>query len=166
MKTPNTDIIVPICNNLFEPRACLAAILAHSPDTRLIIVDNGSNRQTQLMLEEFSESLGDHGLFISSERNVGLVRAINMGLASSDSDFAVIVRPHVLVKPGWLGGLLEAAKGGIASPLFCGSGAPATLPLTRDCSLMETCSISFSVLALKGEMHALIGGFDEHLDGG
>src|SRR5450631_2568804 len=150
MKTPSADIIVPVWNNLFETRACLAAILAHSPEVRLIIVDNGSDRQTQLMLEEFSESLGDQGLFISSERNVGLVRAINMGLARSDSDFAVIVRPHVLVKPGWLEPLLEAAGDGMASPLFRGGGAPLLPPLPRDCSLMETRSISFSVLALKG----------------
>jgi glycosyltransferase involved in cell wall biosynthesis len=166
MKTPNADIIVPVWNNLFETRACLAAILAHSPNARLIIVDNGSDRQTQLMLEEFSESLGDNGLFISSERNVGLVRAINMGLARSDSDFAVIVRPHVLVSPGWLDGLLEAAREGMASPLFSGSGAPRLPQLVRHCTQMETCSISFSVLALKGEMHMLIGGFDEQLDGG
>jgi len=166
MKTPTVDIIVPVWNNLFETRACLAAILAHSPDTRLIIVDNGSDRQTQLMLEEFSESLGDNGLFISSERNVGLVRAINMGLARSDSDFAVIVRPHVLVNHGWLDGLLEAARNGIATPLFTGSGAPQVQAPARDCSQMETCAVSFSALALKGEMHMLIGGFDEHLDGG
>lgn len=166
MKTPSADIIVPVWNNLFETRACLAAILAHSPNARLIIVDNGSDRQTQLMLEEFSESLGDHGLFISSERNVGLVRAINMGLARSDSDFAVIVRPHVLVGPGWLDGLLEAARDGMASPLFSGSGAPRLPQLARHCSQMETRSISFSTLALKGEMHMLIGGFDEQLDGG
>lgn len=166
MKTPSTDIIVPVWNSLFETRACLAAILAHSPEARLIIVDNGSNRQTQLMLEEFSESLGDNGLFISSERNVGLVRAINMGLARSDSDFAVIVRPHVLVKAGWLEPLLQAAGEGMASPVLTGSGAPPLLPPARDCSQMETCSISFSVLALKGEMHMLIGGFDEELDGG
>jgi len=166
MKTPSVDIIVPVWNNLFETRACLAAILAHSPEARLIIVDNGSDRQTQLMLEEFSETLGDHGLFISSECNVGLVRAINMGLARSDSDFAVIVRPHVLVSPGWLKGLLEAAQDGLASPVFSGSGAPPLLLPPRDCSQLETCGVSFSVLALKGEMQMLIGGFDEQLDGG
>lgn len=166
MKTPTVDIIVPVWNNLFDTRACLASILAHSPAARLIIVDNGSDRQTQLMLEEFSESLGDSGLFISSECNVGLVRAINMGLARSDSDFAVIVRPHVLVNRGWLEGLLEAARNGMASPTFTGSGAPRLPAPARDCPQMETCSVSFSVLALKGEMQMLIGGFDEQLDGG
>ncbi len=87
MTSPTIDILVPVWNNPFETRACLAAILAHSPGARLIIVDNGSSRETELMLEEFSESLGDQGLFIKSERNIGLIAAINLGLARSDSDY-------------------------------------------------------------------------------
>ena len=98
MISPTIDILVPVWNNPFETRACLAAILAHSSGARLIIVDNGSSRETELMLEEFSEPLGDRGLFIKSERNIGLVAAINLGLARSDSDYTVIVRPHVSVQ--------------------------------------------------------------------
>ncbi len=92
---PTVDIIVPVWNNPFETRACLAAILEYSPEARLIIINNGSSRETELMLEEFSEPLGEHALFITCERNIGLVPAINRGLASSDADFAVIVRPQV-----------------------------------------------------------------------
>jgi glycosyltransferase involved in cell wall biosynthesis len=167
MLSPTVDIIVPVWNNHFEARTCLSAILTHSPGSRLIIVDNGSDRQTQLVLEEFSEPLGERCLLLSSDRNVGLVRAINMGLARSDSDFSVIVRPHVTVTNGWLdGGLLEAAASGIASPLFSGSGAPFPSPFARGCTRMETLAISFFTLALKSEVHMLIGGFDEQLDGG
>ena len=108
MPLPSVDIIVPVWNNPFETRACLVAILTHSPEARLIIVDSGSSRETELMLEEFSEPLGEHALFITSERNIGLVPAINMGLASSDRDFAVIVRPHVMVTSGWLTTLLSS----------------------------------------------------------
>jgi hypothetical protein len=166
MPSPTVDIIVPVWNNHFEARTCLSAILTHSSGSRLIIVDNGSDRQTQLVLEEFSEPLGERCLLLSSDRNVGLVRAINMGLARSDSDFAVIVRPHVIVTDGWLDGLFEAADSGIASPLFSGSGAPFPSPFARGCTRMETLTISFSTLALKSEVHMLIGGFDEQLDGG
>ena len=169
MNSPTVDIIVPVWNCPFETRACLAAIIEHSKDARLIIVDNGSNRDTELMLEEFSEPLGEQGLFIKSERNIGMVPAINMGLARSDSDFAVILRPHALVNSGWLNGLLEAAQSadaGIVSPLFNGKGAPRLTPITRGCSLMETFGISFTALALKGELHMLMGGFDERMDSG
>jgi len=166
MPHPSVDIIVPVWNNPVETRVCLAAVMKHSPEARLIIIDNGSNRQTQLMLEEFSEPLGDSALFISSERNLGLVAAVNMGLARSDSDYAVILRPHVVVTPGWLGGLLEAAQSGIASPCFSRNGAARKTMADRNGFILETCDLTFSALALSGEMRMLIGGFDEQMDGG
>ncbi len=168
MPSPSVDIIVPVWNNPFETRACLAAILEHSPEARLIVVDNGSNRETELMLEEFSEPLGERGLFMATARNVGLVPAINRGLASSDADIAVIVQPHVIVCGGWLKALLDAAgmpQVGIVSPLFCGSGAPAVSRPGPGCTLMETFSLSFATLLVRGEMRKQLGGFDEGLDG-
>ncbi len=165
MPSPTVDIIVPVWNSPEEARSCLSAILSHSPEARLIIIDNGSNRQTQLVLEEFIEPLGERCLFLSSDRNEGLVRAINRGLARSDNDFSVIVRPHVRVTEGWLPGLIEAAETGIASPLFTGA-PPFPVPLARGCSLAETFALSFSALAVRSEVHMLIGGFDEQLDGG
>jgi glycosyltransferase involved in cell wall biosynthesis len=168
MTTPSVDIIIPVWNNPFETRACLAAILEYSPEARLIIIDNGSSRETELMLEEFSESLGDKALFITTERNIGLIPAINRGLASSDADYAVIVRPQVMVGPCWLDALLETAgmpQVGIVSPVFLGSGAPVIPRPGSGCSLLETFSISFASLLIRGEMHRQLGGFDEGLDG-
>ena len=106
MNSPTIDILVPVWNNPFETRACLATILKHSTGIRLIIVDNGSSRETELMLEEFSESMGDQGLFIKSEKNVGLVAAINLGLARSDSDYTVIVRVELTFLQGRSSGRL------------------------------------------------------------
>lgn len=168
MTSPTIDILVPVWNNPFETRACLAAILAHSPEARLIIVDNGSSRETELMLEEFSETLGEHGLFIKSERNVGLVAAINLGLSRSDSDYTVIVRPHVTVHSGWLENLVSAAEStgaGIVSPLFYGTDAPDLPPLAPGCTIMETFVVSFASLLVRTEMRIVAGLFDEHLDG-
>lgn len=169
MDKPTVDVIVPVWNNPFETRACLAAILRHSPDARLIIVDNCSSRETEVMLEEFSEALGEEGLFIKTERNLGLVPAINMGLAHSDSDFAAIVRPHVMVNDGWLKALLDAAEttgAGMVSPTFKGAGAPLLEHLAPGCTIMESCTISFATLLIRREMRILTGAFDERLDGG
>jgi hypothetical protein len=169
MTTSSVDIIVPVWNNPFETRACLAAILTHSPEARLIIVDNGSSRETELMLEDFSESLGECALFMTAERNIGLVPAINRGLASSDADFAVIVRPHVMVGSGWLKALLDTSgmpQVGIVSPVFRGSGTPAVSRPIAGCTVMETFSLSFATLLLRGDLHRTLGGFDEDLDGG
>lgn len=168
MQTPTADIIVPVWNNPFETRACLAAILEHSPRARLIIVDYGSSRETELMLEEFSEPLGERGLFIFTDRNVGLVRAVNIGLARSDSAYAVIVRPNVIVCSGWLERLLKEAvpSVGIVSPLFSGMAVQGPPRLTEGCTSMETGDVSFNTLLVRGEAHMLLGGFDEQMDGG
>ena len=171
MTTPSIDIIVPVWNSPFETRACLSAILAHSPEARLIIVDNGSSRETELMLEEFSEPLGERGLFIKSERNIGLVPAINRGLTRSDGAFAVILRPHVLVTNGWLEALTDVAadsRVGIVSPVFRGSGASPLCAINnrRDCSSLDTFRVSFSSLLLKNEMRMQTGFFDEGMDNG
>jgi len=171
MTNPPIDIIVPVWNSPFETRACLAAILKHSPEARLIIVDNGSSRDTELMLEEFSEPLGENGLFIKSERNIGLVRAINRGLSRSDGALSVVVRPHVLVTHGWLEALKDVAldaQVGIVSPVFSGSGASPLLAINdrRDSSSIDTFTVSFSALLLKAEMRMQIGYFDEGLDSG
>ena len=168
MISPTIDILVPVWNNPFETRACLAAILAHSSGARLIVVDNGSSRETELMLEEFSDSLGDRGLFIKSERNVGLVAAINAGLARSDGDYTVIVRPHVTVQAGWLEALVSTAEttgAGIVSPLFRGAEAPNLPPLPPGCTVMESCVVSFATLLLRTEMRIAAGVFTEDLDG-
>lgn len=168
MISPTIDILVPVWNNPFETRACLAAILTHSSGARLIVVDNGSSRETELMLEEFSEELGDQGLFIKSERNVGLVAAINLGLVRSDSDFTVIIRPNVSVQAGWLDVLLKAAESsgaGIVSPLFSGTEAPCLPQLVPGYVIMESSTVAFETLLLRREMRNAAGVFDEHLDG-
>jgi len=166
MRTPTVDIIIPVWNNPFETRNCLAAIRNYSPDARLIVVDNASNRETELMLEEFSEPLDEAALFMKSERNVGLVKSINMGLALSDSDFAVIVRPHVLVTPNWLDELIDAAKFGMSCPIYIGNNSNGTPKPLKGISRMETSGISFSVLVISKNMRNKIGAFDEDMDGG
>jgi len=169
MINPSVDIIVPVWNNLFETRSCLAAILTHSPEARLIVVDNGSSRETELMLEEFSESLGDHGLFMTCERNIGLIPSINRALAQSEGEYVVIVRPQVTVSAGWLEQLLKTAdqpQTGIVTPVFRGNAAPAVTGPLAGYPQMETFSLSFAALLLKGNLYRAVGGFDEGMDGG
>jgi hypothetical protein len=73
-----------------------------------------------------------------------------------------------MVGRGWLKPLLDAAgmpQAGIVSPVFRGSGAPAIVRPASGCALMETFSLSFTVLLVRGELQKQLGGFDEGLDG-
>jgi hypothetical protein len=162
MPSPSVDIIVPVWNSPFETRQCLAAIISHSPEARLIVVDNGSSRETELMLEEFSEVLDEQALFIKSDKNVGLVKAVNIGLKQSSSDFAVIVRPQVIVTSGWLADLIDAAGHGLSVPSSTGSKLEGKF---TGVSRIETTGVSFSTLAIKKSVLETIGYFDEELDG-
>ena len=168
MHIPTVDILVPVWNNPFETRACLASILEHTPDARLVVVDYGSGRETQMMLEEFAESLEERGLFMTSDLNIGLIPAINRGLAASRADYTVIVRPNVTVAKGWLSPLLEAADTpgtGIVSPVFRGNSPPPVARPAKGCPLMETFSVSLTALLITAPVRQQLGGFDEGLDG-
>lgn len=168
MTTPTVDIIVPVWNQPFETRACLVSILNTTDSARLVIVNNGCDRDTELLLEEFCDPLGSRVLYLTMERNIGFVPALNRSLIRSDADWAILVRPNGTVTDGWFNSLLNVThceRAGIITPL-CSSeprlpkGASAAC-----CSRLETCQLSFAGLMLSRIMRDEIGIFDEDLDG-
>ena len=169
MTTSTLDIIVPVWNHPTEARACLVSILDCAETARLIIINNGCDRATELMLEEFSDHLGDRAIYMTMERNIGFVPAVNRALNRSDADWAVIVRPTGTLTAECYQQILEATtkeQAGIITP-HCPSEHPLPARLLKsDCSCLETCNISFALLALSRSMRSTIGLFDEELDGG
>lgn len=169
MTTPTLDIIVPVWNNPTAARACLVSILDCTSSARLIIINNGCDRATELMLEEFCDHLGERALYMTMERNIGFVPAINRALRRSDADWALLIRPTATLSPDCLEQILATTSQdgvGIITP-HCPVDAP--LPPKRlkiGCSTIETCDISFSALTLAKKMRDMIGLFDEELDGG
>ncbi len=167
--TPTLDIIIPVWNRPVETRACLVSILESTDTARLLIINNGCDRATELMLEEFSDHLGERAIYMTMERNIGFVPAVNRALARSDAEWALIVRPTGLLTADCLQQLLAAAAqphAGIVTP-----DCPAEYALPRHlvkyrCSSIETTELGFSVLGLAREMRERIGLFDEALDGG
>ncbi len=169
MTTPTLDIIVPVWNHPTEARACLVSILNCAETARLIIINNGCDRATELMLEEFSDHLGDRAIYMTMERNIGFVPAVNRALNRSDADWSVIVRPTGTLTAECYQQILEATtkeRAGIITP-HCPSEHPLSARLLKsDCSCLETCEISFALLALSHTMRTTIGFFDEAMDGG
>ena len=171
MSNPGIDIIVPIWNRPVETRECLVSLVEHTPDARLILLNNGSDRETEGLLEEFAESLDDRALLLSTIVNLGFVKAVNRGLARAEADFAAVVRSTSKVTEGWLDPLLElaAARGeaGILVPRLVEGPAKRGLHGTAcPATAYETSCGDFAAMVVRREVFEKIGAFDEEMDGG
>jgi GT2 family glycosyltransferase len=171
MGSPEVDIIVPVWNRPSETRNCLVSIIGDNPHARLILVDNGSDRETERLLQEFAEALDHRALLLRNEVNQGAVKAVNRGLSRAEADHVVIVRNTSLVTKGWLEPMVqlarENAEAGLIIPRLVSSpggkakGSPAG-PSARQ----EEDHGSLAAMLLKKRLYDDIGGFDEELDGG
>jgi glycosyltransferase involved in cell wall biosynthesis len=163
------DIIVPVWNRPVETRECLVSLMEHSPGARLIMVDSGSDRDTESLLEEFAEILGERALLLRTEVNEGFIRGVNRGLARVEAPWAVVVKSGAVVAPGWLDAILEAGNGDPAAGIV----VPRVLPMVERGRRLPTASRSreispatFDAVALRRDLLDRCGLFDEGLDGG
>ena len=115
------DIIIPVWNQLRLTRDCVEHIVknTHYP-YRLIIIDNGSEKQTEEYLEELSGDNNLHVTLIRNETNLGYVKAINQGLRASDADYVCVLNNDTTVDENWLEELIKVAQNdskiGIVNP--------------------------------------------------
>jgi len=170
MGKPAIDIIVPVWNRPFETRACLVNLVEHSPAARLILVNNGSDRETECLLEELAESLDERVLFINSQVNLGFVKAVNSGLSRVEAEFAAVVRQSSLVSEGWLEPLLMMARtrpeaGVIIPPLVRTHRERKSRGNQSPCSTSEISHGDFAAMMIRKDLYDRIGGFDEEMDG-
>lgn len=170
MTTPTLDIILPVWNNPTETRSCLVSLLpCIESGARLLLINNGCNRETELLLEEFSDPLGSQAVYMTMERNVGFVPAVNHGLRRSDAAWALVLRPSVVLHENcynWLAHGSAAPEAGILTPFFPSlHHVPPGFERTPFAAV-ETNGISFDLLCLSRALREAIGTFDEMLDGG
>jgi len=170
MSTPSLDIILPVWNSPDETRFCLVCLLPIiEAGARLILINNGCDRVTGQLLEEFSEPLGNQVIYMTMERNIGFVPALNRGLHRSDADWTLLLRPSVIIKGNFLKWLEFGAKtpqSGILTPFIADiHPLPQKLDNKRLASI-ETCDISFDLLAVSKAVRDATGQFNEELDNG
>jgi hypothetical protein len=156
------DIIIPVWNRPVEVRTALASFIAASPSARLVMVNIGSERETETILNEFAEALDDRALLIAAERNVGAVAGLNLGLARSTAPLALLASPVTRLATGWFtaaDSLLEdhADAGCVAFRKHGGSAL--STPVEADHG-------AFEAMLVRRSLYAAAGGFDEGLDGG
>jgi GT2 family glycosyltransferase len=165
------DIIVPVWNRPIETRDCLVNLVNYSPNARFIMVDNGSDRETERLLQEFAERLDDRALLLRNDVNQGFVKALNRGLERGTAEYLAVVRSTSRVSAGWLEPLLEFARqrtdaGLILPRLVTAESRKSPAHGHPAAPQREVCSGSFAAMLIKRELYAEIGGFDEDMDGG
>lgn len=162
MTADQLDIIIPVWNRPVEVRAALASLVAAAPLARLVMVNTGSERETESILHEFAEALDDRALLIAAERNIGAVAGLNLGLSRSSAPLALLVSPDTRFAPGWFSAVASLLDNnpdaGSVTFRKCGrTSLPA--PLEADHG-------SFAAMLVRRPLYAAAGGFDEGMDSG
>ncbi|HWI41799.1 MAG TPA: glycosyltransferase [Verrucomicrobiae bacterium] len=156
----HVDVVVPVWNRPAETRNCLVRLVSDCADCRVIIIDNGSERETEALLEELADGLNERALLIRNENNIGFVRAVNEGLARVTAPFAAVMRPTTEAGEGWLAAILHLAAARPEAGIILPSRDHGSPPFDREAS-----HGAFDAMFLRGRMLEAIGGFDETLDG-
>ncbi|MGI9950905.1 methyltransferase domain-containing protein [Moorellaceae bacterium AZ2] len=95
------SIVVPVFNGPRVTEKCLEAITRYtSVPYEIIVVDNGSDKATQEVINKVASSKQNIVVVRNSE-NQGYPRACTQGLARARGEYIVIINNDVLVTPHW-----------------------------------------------------------------
>jgi GT2 family glycosyltransferase len=163
MPVATIDIVIPVWNRPNETRNCLVNLINNTPDARFIMLDCGSERETEKLLQELADGLDERALLMRDDSNIGFVRAANRGFARSEAPFIALIKSSTQVCAGWLGPLLSFAaahpEAGILVPRLSPGGFACSGPV-------EVSSASFAAMVVSRRLFLEVGGFDEGMDGG
>ena len=170
------DLVLLSWNHLECTRPCVESILAHTAlPSRLIIVDQNSDGETQHYLRSIHSSAAVQVEVLLNPANVGYPRGMNLGLARATAPFVCFLNNDILVPPGWLEELIAVAESDPSIGTVCPTSntfdihPPAgtdwlAYARTRSTQRGQWIEIpygeGFCLLARTGVMQG-IGGFDE-----
>ena len=119
-----TSIIILTWNSLEYTKKCLASLAEYTDDFELIIVDNGSNKETVFYLNLIN-GIGETRV-IFNKKNMGSPYAWNQGIKIAKHDYIAIVDNDTMFTPNWLVYLQDCFKENpncaVASPTTCFCG--------------------------------------------
>lgn len=106
MTTATVSIVIPLYNQLKYTKLCLESLqetLTELPE--IILVDNASTDGTADYLKTLSKVK-----VISNAENLGFAGGCNTGIKAASGEWVVVLNNDVIVAPGWLDGMLDAAE--------------------------------------------------------
>jgi GT2 family glycosyltransferase/glycosyltransferase involved in cell wall biosynthesis len=114
------DVGVPVHNALADVKRCLKSLVDNATrQTRIVVVDDGSDWATRQWIERFSS---DHHLeLIVHSRALGYTRAANAILEASRGRYVVLLNSDTIVTPGWIEAIVRCGESspdiGVIGPL-------------------------------------------------
>src|SRR5262249_22374309 len=120
-----TLVVVPRERFSLIPRSLESIYTGTEAPFQLVYVDGGSPEHIQRYLQAESKRRGFR--LLRSERYLAPTEARNWGLGEVQEEYVVFIDTDVLVKPGWLRGLVRCAEetdAWLVGPLYC-FGEPA-----------------------------------------
>lgn len=98
-------IIIPVHDQGFFTRICLASLEREQGPAEAIVVDNGSSDDTPDLLARWVVG-GPRRRFLRHEQNVGFARGCNSGAEVALGEYLVFLNNDTFVLDGWLRNLL------------------------------------------------------------
>lgn len=99
------SIVIPLYNQLEYTKLCMESLCQNiSSPVEIILVDNASSDGTAEYLNTFNKFT-----IITNSENLGFAGACNRGINATHGDWIIVLNNDVIVAPGWLEGMLNAA---------------------------------------------------------
>lgn len=103
---PKVVVVVPVYDAPEDVRVCLDAVLAHTRDVHLVVIDDASPNPaiTPLLM-----GYANRATLLRNERNLGFTATANRGMEFAADADVVLLNADAEVAPLWLAGLRRAA---------------------------------------------------------
>jgi len=113
MPENSCDIIIPVWNEREATAGCVDSIAGHTDyPYRLIVIDNGSDKDTAGYLLALSKKYGPRMRLIRNEKNLGFVRAANQGMRISSAPYLCLMNNDTIATDGWLEEMVSVMESG------------------------------------------------------
>ena len=113
MQKNSCDIIIPVWDQLKTTQDCIESITRNTAyPYRLMIVDNGSGKETRDYLDSLKAGAGLNIELIRNEKNLGFVKAVNQGMKASSAPYICLMNNDTIATDGWLEEMVKIAEAG------------------------------------------------------
>lgn len=178
---PDVSIVIPVYNQVFFTRVCLASLEREVECAGKIVVDNGSTDETPDLLRAWASS-GHDRRYLRFDENLGFARSCNAGADAAHSEVIVFLNNDTFVLEGWLPNLLKPfgdasvkvtgsrllypsghlQHAGVAfneiGPFHAFMGLPGNLPFAQERRDYQV--VTGASMAIRADEFKALGGFD------